>query len=107
MSKKKSVFFAGGGTGGHIYPALAVAQKLPKDIDVCFFCSKRPVDSSILEKTDYRYIPLAARPLSVNPVFLLCFVVSFFRACIEMLKTRNCVVVGVGGFVAAPVVVAG
>jgi UDP-N-acetylglucosamine--N-acetylmuramyl-(pentapeptide) pyrophosphoryl-undecaprenol N-acetylglucosamine transferase len=106
MSNKPSVFFAGGGTGGHIYPAMAVAQKLGSDADICFFCSKRQVDISILRSTPYRYIPLSARPLGANPLFVLSFIRSFFRACFELTKKPNAVVVGVGGFVAAPVVVA-
>jgi len=108
MSKKRTIFFAGGGTGGHIYPALAVAEKLSpdKNIEVCFFCSQRPVDSAILKKTSYKYECLPARPLGANPMFLLGFVASFFKACVRLIKAGDAVVVGVGGFVAAPVVVA-
>ncbi len=108
MNKKRTIFFAGGGTGGHIYPALAVAEKLSSDqnIDVCFFCSERPVDRSILEKTPYKFECLPARPLSASPMFLIGFIVSIYKACVKLIKAGDAVVVGVGGFVAAPVVVA-
>jgi UDP-N-acetylglucosamine--N-acetylmuramyl-(pentapeptide) pyrophosphoryl-undecaprenol N-acetylglucosamine transferase len=106
MNEYPTVFFAGGGTGGHIYPALAVAQKLDRRAKVCFFCSRRAVDTSILIDSGFAFIPLAAKPLGANPVFLLGFIISLFRACFELIKAGDAVVVGVGGFVAAPVVVA-
>lgn len=107
MSGKRTVFFAGGGTGGHIYPAIAVAERLEDEVaDVCFFCSQRPIDKSILKNTPYRYICLPAKPLTASVSFAIGFILSFFRACKELIRAGDAVVVGVGGFVAAPVVVA-
>ena len=48
-----SYFFGGGGTGGHIYPAIAVAEKIIKlepDAEIHFFCSNRDIDAQILSK---------------------------------------------------------
>ena len=107
-------FFAGGGTGGHIYPAIAVAEqilKLKPDTKVHFFCSERQIDSSILSKTPYEFTRLPAVGLEASPGGLLRFCKGFFKsrkiAAKAIAESGNAVVIGVGGFVAAPVCYAG
>jgi len=106
----KSFFFAGGGTGGHIYPAIAVAEriiKLEPEAKVHFFCSDRNIDSQILSKTDFKYTQLPARGFSPRPGKLMGFCSSFLRSCRvarqRLAESKNAVVIGIGGFVAAPV----
>lgn len=106
----KCVFFAGGGTGGHIYPAVAVAQKiaeLDKGVKIHFFCSDRPIDLRILSKTGFAFTALGAQKLSFTPAGAVRFIRSFLRsqkAAKERLsQSDNAVVVGTGGFVSAPV----
>ena len=106
--------FAGGGTGGHIYPALAVAEALERLVPtarVRFFCSDRAIDARILSPTGYEFTPLAVRGLSVRPDHLAGFMVAqwqAYRRARLLLKTaRPVVVLGTGGFASAPAVLAG
>lgn len=110
-SSKKHFIFAGGGTGGHIYPAIAVAQQLcdiAPDAQIKFFCSQRPVDSHILEKTGFEFITLDAKSPSPRPDKLLSFFISLHK-CFYLTKSKlpkNSVVIATGGFVSVPVVLA-
>ncbi len=105
----KSIFFAGGGTGGHIYPALAVAEKIAEldpSAKIHFFVSSRDIDSRVLSKTAFQYTALPAVGLSIRPDrffnFFKMFLASQKIAAEMITKSENPVVIGVGGFVAAP-----
>lgn len=105
----KCFFFAGGGTGGHIYPAVAVAKKileLEPNARVHFFCSSRPVDSHILGHNDLEFTVLPAKGLSFRPGRFVDFCTSFVKSgkIVRRLigDSKGCMVIGVGGFVAAP-----
>jgi len=110
-SSKKHFVFAGGGTGGHIYPAIAVAQQLREiapDAEIKFFCSTRPVDSHILSKTGFEFTTLNAKSPSVRPDRLWAFLISLHK-CFYLTKNMlspNSVVIATGGFVSVPVVLA-
>ncbi len=106
----KCFFFAGGGTGGHIYPAIAVAEqiiKLEPDAKVHLFVSTRSIDARILTQTGFEYTPLPAEGFSVRPGKLIGFCTSFLKshriAKRAIAESKNAVVIGAGGFVAAPV----
>jgi UDP-N-acetylglucosamine--N-acetylmuramyl-(pentapeptide) pyrophosphoryl-undecaprenol N-acetylglucosamine transferase len=105
----RSFFFAGGGTGGHIYPAIAVAQQIPKidpQAKIYFFCSTRDIDVKILGQTGFKVTLLPAKGFSVRPSGLIDFLTSFVKsyqiAGRIIAAHSNAVVIGVGGFVAAP-----
>jgi len=109
-----SFFFAGGGTGGHIYPLLAVAEQVlarRPDAEIHFFHSTRAVDKRVLDPTRFGRTPLPATGLSFHPVKFLRFAMTFRESCRlakEVMAGRvNPVVVGAGGFVAAPACRAG
>jgi UDP-N-acetylglucosamine--N-acetylmuramyl-(pentapeptide) pyrophosphoryl-undecaprenol N-acetylglucosamine transferase len=106
----KTFFFAGGGTGGHIYPAVAVAEKIARlapDAKIHFFISSRDIDKRVLSKTNFQYTILPAVGFTIRPAKLWQFVKMFLTsskiAGQVLHEAANPVVIGVGGFVAAPV----
>lgn len=112
-SGKKHLFFAGGGTGGHIYPAIAVAEQIAKiepAATIQFFCSTRSIDERVLGPTGFEHISLPAKGFA----FRLRGLIGFCRSFLESYKTakqaisecKNAVVIGAGGFVSAPVCLA-
>jgi UDP-N-acetylglucosamine--N-acetylmuramyl-(pentapeptide) pyrophosphoryl-undecaprenol N-acetylglucosamine transferase len=103
-------FFAGGGTGGHIYPAMAVAERIKKlepEARIHFFCSARDVDDRILAPTGFEYTRLPAVGFSTRPTRLLGFCSSLRRsykiATQAIAESESAVVIGVAGYVAGPV----
>lgn len=114
-------FFAGGGTGGHIYPAIAIARKIKRlqpEAAIVFFCSARAIDSQILSLSGFEYVALPGRGFSPRPDkaarFGLSLLKSYRIAARKMRsvmrgagETRCAVVIGVGGFASAPAVLAG
>ncbi len=113
-TRPKQYVFAGGGTGGHIYPGLAVADKirqLQPDCSVVFFCSHREIDARILSTSGYEFFPLPAVGLSKSPrrlvQFFAQFVKSYYFVKQLLLPDRaDTVVIGTGGFVTGPVAAA-
>jgi len=109
----KCFFFAGGGTGGHIYPAVAVAEQIAKIQPISkihFFCSTRSIDEQILRQTGFEYTRLPAKGFSIRPRKLISFCSSFlasYKIAKEIIaKSKDAVVIGAGGFVSGPVCLA-
>ncbi|MBN1391468.1 MAG: UDP-N-acetylglucosamine--N-acetylmuramyl-(pentapeptide) pyrophosphoryl-undecaprenol N-acetylglucosamine transferase, partial [Sedimentisphaerales bacterium] len=109
----KSFFFAGGGTGGHIYPAMAVAERmlqLQPDAKVRLFCSNLSIDLRILSKTNFVHAGLPISRFSIKPAPLIKFCISFLEsyqiAKRAFVNNKDAVVIGVGGFVSLPVCLA-
>lgn len=113
------VVVTGGGTGGHVYPALAVADELvrrghPVD-DVRFLGSARGMEAEMVPAAGYAIDLLPGRGLlrRVSGAAVLQnlrtardTVVALARALSVLRRTRPAVVFGVGGYAAAPGVVA-
>ncbi len=107
----RTYILAGGGTGGHLYPGLAVAERL-RELDpgctVVFACSAREIDRRILDPLDYAVVPQPVRPLPRGArgwgAFLLAWGRSVRLAKALVRDLRPAGVLGLGGFAAGPVV---
>jgi len=102
----------GGGTGGHIYPALAVASKLKKeDWDLLYIGSRNGFEKEIVPDRGLQMETIDVLPLprTVSPALLKAIFISgkgFFQAGKIIKNFDPDVVLGTGGFVAGPVVLA-
>lgn len=109
----KTFLFAGGGSGGHISPGLAVAERLLEldpQIKCIFACSNRDIDRQMLTQAKAEFEPLPATGFSPHPIALLRFVLNNRKSrslATQIIKEKNvCEIVSMGGFVSAPVVAA-
>lgn len=105
------IIIAAGGSGGHIFPALALSQKLKErgDIEVLFAASKRALDKKMLEGADFRKIFFSVNPMPYRFgikafSFAAKTVSDFFLSLFVLLKERPDVVVGFGGYTAGTMV---
>lgn len=110
------VLFAGGGTGGHIFPSIAIAEciadRLGPKVAFRFLCSSRPIDAEILRECGADHVPAPANPPGLRPRALVRFLggwgpsVRLGREAIRAGRRagQSVVMVASGGFVAAPLV---
>ena len=102
----RRIFLAGGGTGGHLYPGLAVAEALCRrcpDVAIAFSCTRKTIDRTILGGHPYPVRPLAARPFRPGapwtwPAFALSLVRAGNQARRRLREFCPDVVVGLGGY---------
>ncbi len=111
----RAFVLAGGGTGGHIFPNLAIADQLELLIGrrprCVFAVSARPLDAQILKDESREFEVIPAEPFVLRPRGLLKFLNSWgrsVRAARELLQKLKrdhgrVDVVATGGFVSAPV----
>lgn len=103
------VLIASGGSGGHIFPAIALAKELSgRGAEVIFAASRRRLDRKILRNTPYRKIYLSANPMPYTfgwraIIFLIKLILDIFGGLYILIKSRPHVVVGFGGYTAGAI----
>ena len=115
MAKKKRYFITGGGTGGHIYPAVAVADELLKQDEtehIFYIGNPNNLEASIVKEKDYTFLPVISSGMPRKACFeLFKWAFGMFFAwlkCIKYIKQyKPDVIFGTGGYVSAPVLFAG
>lgn len=105
------VIFAGGGTGGHVFPAIAIAdevKKLSPSSEILFVGTKERIESRLVPQKGYQFrtiwISGFRRKLSLdNLLFPIKVLVSLLQSYVLLKSERPDVVVGTGGYVCGPV----
>ncbi|MFA3782812.1 undecaprenyldiphospho-muramoylpentapeptide beta-N-acetylglucosaminyltransferase [Melioribacteraceae bacterium 4301-Me] len=104
--------FAGGGTGGHLYPAVAVAQQIKMikpESEILFIGAKGKMESRIVPKLGFNFksiwISGFTRKFSIdNILFPLKLLVSLSQSLFYCIKFHPQVAIGSGAYVSGPVI---
>jgi UDP-N-acetylglucosamine--N-acetylmuramyl-(pentapeptide) pyrophosphoryl-undecaprenol N-acetylglucosamine transferase len=102
------IVFAGGGTGGHLYPGIAIARALVRadaSIEPYFIGAQRGIERSVLPMTEFAHALLALHPLYRSAVWnnakTITGAVSAWRRIGGIVKQkRPAIIVGTGGYAA-------
>lgn len=108
------VVITAGGTGGHIFPALALISKLKekdKDVEILYIGTTNRMEKDIIPKEGIPYIGIEMKGLNRKNIFKnLGVMKTYFKAVnkakIEITKFKPDVVIGFGGYISAPVIYA-
>ena len=108
MSKR--IIISGGGTGGHIYPAIAIAKALQKieiDIEILFVGALGKMEMEKVPRAGYRIIGLPIvgikREITLdNLAFPVKLVNSLLKARAVIKEFKPDIAIGVGGFASGP-----
>ncbi len=110
-----NIMIAGGGTGGHLFPGIAIAQEFQKrspDNNIIFLGHKNGIESRILPKLKFPLKTIPVRGFKGKSIFKkICSVfsipVSLLKAAYYLKRFHTETVIGLGGYISFPAVVAG
>ena len=113
--KASKYILSGGGTGGHIYPALAIANELKASeprATIVFVGAYGKMEMEKVPQAGYKIhglwiSGLHRKKLGVNLLFPIKLFVSFFQALLLWLRYRPDVLIGTGGFASGPMLFVG
>lgn len=108
------VAISGGGTGGHFYPALALADELRrqrKSCDILFIGTKKGIEARLLPRSRYPLATIHACGMPRKPGLrqvkaIVLALVGGLQAMSSLVKYKPHVVLGTGGYVSGPVLIA-
>ena len=105
------MIIAGGGTGGHIFPAIAIAnavKQLQPSADILFVGAKGKMEMEKVPKEGYQIIGLDIAgynrdSMIKNALLPFKLIKSFFSAAKIIRNFKPNAVVGVGGYASFPI----
>ncbi|MFP4145753.1 MAG: UDP-N-acetylglucosamine--N-acetylmuramyl-(pentapeptide) pyrophosphoryl-undecaprenol N-acetylglucosamine transferase [Phycisphaeraceae bacterium] len=108
-----TIFFAGGGTGGHLFPNLAMLERLRQkrpSVRARLLVSERAIDARILANVGEPFTAIAAQPLILRPGGLVRFARGYRAAKRQVARLirreKPAAMVATGGFVSGPAMAA-
>jgi len=117
--KKLKIIFAGGGTGGHLFPAIAIYEAIHKICcsnniknEFLFIGTKKGIEKVVLKELNLpvKFIPIRGfqrgfnlKNIFRNSVLPLRILASYIKCYIIFLWFKPDVIIGTGSYVSAPV----
>ncbi len=106
------IVITGGGTGGHIYPALSIIDGLKKEcknLEVIYIGTSNRMESKMVPVLGYEYVGLEMQGVNRKNIFknfkLVYLLIKNFFILRNIFKKRSIdVVIGTGGYVTVPVI---
>jgi UDP-N-acetylglucosamine--N-acetylmuramyl-(pentapeptide) pyrophosphoryl-undecaprenol N-acetylglucosamine transferase len=106
---KRRILFAGGGTAGHLMPAINIAlamREIESECQPLFVGKRNGIEKNIVSRHGFAVEEIDVVPLRRTPLGVARFLISWKRACRQTSRIldvfRPEAVVGTGGYVSAP-----
>jgi len=104
--------FAGGGTGGHLFPSIAVAERIRKllpEAEIMFVGSRTKIEGRVVPKLGFQFNSIWIKGFSrklnfENLIFPIKLAVSILQSLIINLRFKPKVAIGSGGYVSGPAI---
>ena len=114
MTQPIKLVIAGGKTGGHLFPGIAVAQTVQQicsDAEIHFIGTDAPFETQTLSAYGYDHTPISAKPIQGKGMLdkakaAAAVGISTAQALAALIRMRPDFVLGVGGFSSFSVVLA-
>lgn len=112
VQTKYRFLFAGGGTGGHLFPAIAVAEQIKEmkpEADILFIGTKERIEGRVVPKLGFKFrsiwIKGFSRKINIeNLLFPVKLFVSMIQSLLINMSFKPKVAIGSGGYVAGPAI---
>ncbi len=110
--QKTNILIAGGKTGGHLFPGIAIAKALQREnsnVKILFAGLGTEFETRTVSASGFNHAKLYSKPIKGKNLITLMFSLfiiplSIFQALLILKKFKPVIVIGTGGFSSFPVV---
>ena len=108
MIDTRPILIMAGGTGGHVYPALAVAESLRKQgVEVVWLGTRNGLEARVVPAAGFpiqwlNIVGFRGKGLFSQLLMPMRLLLAFYQAAVVILKVNPRLVLGMGGFVSGP-----